>query len=69
VTVASRVFALYHLLQCVVAMIARRHVQKNQHLSIAGFSVLACIRAFIAIFDNPAEWGVASSGIKQSRVF
>jgi hypothetical protein len=49
-------------------MIARRHVQKNQHLNIAGFSVLACIRAFIVIFENTAEWGVASSGIKQSRV-
>jgi len=62
--VASRAFALYYLLQCVVAIIACRHVQKNQHLNIAGSSVLAWILAFVVIFANLAEWSVTHAGMK-----
>ena len=65
-TVDSRATALYYLLQCVVAITACRHVQKNQHLNIAGFSVLACILAFIVICANRAGWSVTSTGINHA---
>jgi len=57
ISVASRAFALYYMLQCIVAMIASHHHcdQKTHRLHLAGFATLACILAFIVIFAISAE--------------
>ena len=57
ISYASRAFAFYYLLQCVVAMIASyHHCDRNIHyLQLLRFSVLAIILAFIVIFAMPAK--------------
>ena len=57
ITFASRAFAIYYLLQCVVALIASRHHYKRRacHLYQARFGTVAAILAFIVIFAIPAE--------------
>lgn len=57
ISVASRAFALYYLLQCFVAIIANRHTdnRKAYVLNLLRFSLLAGILGFIVIFAIPAE--------------
>ena len=58
ISVASRAFALYYLMQCFVAMIASHHHCKNRgthSLNLARFGILAGILTFIVIFAIPAE--------------
>ena len=57
VSYASRVFALYYLLQCVVAIIASHHHYERtaRRLHLARFATLASILAFIVIFAMPAK--------------
>ena len=57
ISVASRAFALYYLLQCFVAIIASRHHhdRKTYVLNFGRFATLAGILAFIVIFAIPAE--------------
>jgi len=57
ITFASRAFALYYLLQCVVALIASRHYYENlaRRLHQASFATVATILTFIVIFAIPAE--------------
>jgi hypothetical protein len=57
ISVASRAFALYYLLQCFVAMIANRHHhdQTTYVLNLVRFVMLAGILLFIIIFAIPAE--------------
>ncbi len=57
ISYASRAFALYYLLQCVVALIASHHhyESKAHRLNLVRFSTLAGILAFIVIFAIPAE--------------
>ena len=57
ITFASRAFAIYYLLQCVVALIASRHHYERiaYHLYQARFGTVAAILAFIVIFAIPAE--------------
>ena len=54
---ASRAFALYYLLQCVVAIIASHHHHERaaRRLHLARFATLAGIMAFIVIFAMPAK--------------
>ncbi len=57
IALASRAFALYYMLQCVVALIANRHhrERKAYWLRSTGFGTLAVILAFIVLFAIPAE--------------
>ena len=57
VSYASRAFALYYLLQCVVAIIASHHHYERtaRRLQLARFATLASIMAFIVIFAMPAK--------------
>jgi len=57
ISYASRAFALYYLLQCVVAIIASHHHYERtaQLLHLARFATLASILAFIVIFAMPAK--------------
>jgi hypothetical protein len=57
VSFASRAFAVYYLLQCVVALMASHHHYKHKgyRLYMLGFTILASILAFIVIFAIPAE--------------
>jgi hypothetical protein len=57
ISFASRAFALYYLLQCVVALVASHHVyeHKSFHIHRAHFAAVATILAFIVVFAIPAE--------------
>jgi hypothetical protein len=57
ISFASRAFALYYLLQCIVAIIACRHhyEYKARHLHSARFATVASILTFIVIFAMPAK--------------
>ena len=57
ISFASRAFAFYYLLQCLVAIIANRHCFNGRvyHLQLAGFVALAGILLFIVIFAMPAK--------------
>ncbi len=57
ISVASRAFALYYLLQCFVAIIANRHHHDGTTyvLNLVRFAALAGILAFIVVFAIPAE--------------
>ena len=57
ISFASRAFALYYLLQCVVALIASRHYyeRKAYCLHCTRFASVATILAFIVVFAIPAE--------------
>ena len=57
ISFASRAFALYYLLQCVVAIIAShtQYERKAHHLNLVRFATLAGILTFIVIFAMPAE--------------
>jgi len=57
ISVASRAFALYYLLQCFVAIMANRHHNdgSTRVLNLARFTMLAGILGFIVIFAIPAE--------------
>ncbi len=57
ISVASRAFALYYLLQCFVAIIAnRKNYDGTTYIfNLVRFSILAGILAFIVIFAIPAE--------------
>ena len=57
VSFASRAFAVYYLLQCVVALIASHHHYKHKgyRLYMLRFTILASILAFIVIFAIPAK--------------
>ena len=57
ISLASRAFALYYLLQCVVAIIASHHHYegKAHYLCRMRFATVASILAFIVIFAIPAK--------------
>jgi len=57
IALASRAFALYYLLQCVVALFANRHHYKGKAywLRLINFSTIAAFLMFIALFAIPAE--------------
>ena len=57
ISVASRAFALYYLLQCFVAIAANRHHNDGTTyiLNLVRFTMLAGILGFIVIFAIPAE--------------
>ena len=57
ISFASRAFALYYLLQCVVAIIAShsQYEGKAHYLNLVRFATLAGILTFIVIFAIPAE--------------
>ena len=57
ISFASRAFAMYYLLQCVVALIASSHYYKHRefHLCCTRFGSVATILAFIVVFAIPAE--------------
>jgi hypothetical protein len=57
IALASRAFALYYMLQCVVALLANRHHYQGKiyWLRLAGFSLLAVLLLFIVLFAIPAE--------------
>lgn len=57
ISFASRAFALYYLLQCVVAIIANHNKdeRKAHYLNLVRFATLAAILTFIVIFAMPAE--------------
>lgn len=57
ISVASRAFALYYLLQCVVAIMANHqvHEHKVRHLHNVHFFAVAGILAFVVLFATPAE--------------
>lgn len=57
ISVASRAFAVYYLLQCFVAIIANRHYHERATyvLNLVRFAMLAGILVFIVIFAIPAE--------------
>ncbi|MGB5254262.1 MAG: hypothetical protein WBN68_16240 [Sedimenticolaceae bacterium] len=57
ISYASRAFALYYLLQCIVAIMANHHHHERmvRHLHNAHFTTVAVILAFIVIFAMPAE--------------
>jgi hypothetical protein len=57
ISFASRAFALYYLLQCVVAVIASHHYQERNtyRLHRTHFATVAAILAFIVVFAIPAE--------------
>lgn len=57
ISFASRAFAVYYFLQCVVAIIASHHHYKHKgyRLNILRFTVLASILAFMVIFAIPVK--------------
>lgn len=57
ISFASRAFAVYYLLQCVVALIASHHHYKHKgyRLYMLRFTILASILAFMVIFAIPAK--------------
>ena len=57
ISFASRAFALYYLLQCIVAIIASHYQceRKAHHLNLVRFATLAVILTFIVIFAMPAK--------------
>ena len=57
ISFASRAFALYYLLQCVIALIVSYHLyeHKGYRLLRAYFATVATILAFIVIFAIPAK--------------
>jgi hypothetical protein len=57
ISFASRAFAVYYLLQCVVALIASHHHYKHKgyRLYMLRFIILASILAFMVIFAIPAK--------------
>ena len=57
ISFASRAFAVYYLLQCVVALIASYHHYKHKgyRLYMLRFTILASILAFIVIFAIPVK--------------
>ncbi len=57
IALASRAFALYYLLQCVVALMATRHYYglKVYWLHSISFATVAIILAFVVLFAIPAE--------------
>ncbi len=57
ISFASRAFAVYYLLQCIVAIIAsRHHYERNVHfLQGVRFTIVASILAVIVIFAIPAK--------------
>ena len=57
IALASRAFALYYLLQCVVALFANRHHYEGKAywLRCASFSTVAAFLLFIVLFAIPAE--------------
>jgi len=57
ISFASRAFAVYYLLQCVVAIIASRHHYERQasFMQVVRFTILASILAVIVIFAIPAK--------------
>ncbi len=57
ISFASRAFALYYLLQCVVAIIASHHhyERKARFLRQLNFATVASILTFIVIFATPAK--------------
>ena len=57
ISVASRAFALYYLLQCVVAIIASHHhyIQSKRIAYFTQFATLAGILTFIVVFAMPAK--------------
>ena len=57
ISFASRAFAVYYLLQCVVALIASYHHYKHKgyRLYVLRFTILASILAFIVIFAIPVK--------------
>ena len=57
ISFASRAFALYYLLQCVVALIASYHhyERKTHRLQRARFATVAIILAFIVVFAIPVK--------------
>ena len=57
ITLASRAFALYYLLQCVVALMTNHHhfTGKAYWLRSIGFGVLAVILTIIVLFAIPAK--------------
>ncbi len=57
ISFASRAFALYYLLQCVVALIAIRHHYQHKRYRVhqTYFATVASILAFIVVFAIPAE--------------
>ena len=57
IALASRAFALYYLLQCVVALIANHYYydRKAYGLHCANFATVAIILAFIVLFAIPAK--------------
>ena len=57
IALASRAFALYYLLQCVVALMATRHYYgfKVYWLHTINFATVAIILAFVVLFAIPAE--------------
>jgi hypothetical protein len=57
ISFASRAFALYYLLQCIVALIACHHHFgfTSYHLQRAHFATMATILAIIVVFAIPVE--------------
>jgi hypothetical protein len=57
ISFASRAFAVYYFLQCVVAIIASHHHYKHKgyRLNILRFTILASILAFMVIFAIPVK--------------
>ena len=57
ISVASRAFAVYYLLQCIVAIIASQHHYKRSECvyHCIRFAILAGILTFIVIFAMPAK--------------
>ncbi len=57
IALASRAFALYYLLQCVVALIANHHYyeRKIYYLHLTNFATVATVLAFIVVFAIPAK--------------
>lgn len=57
ITLASRAFAIYYFLECIVALIATRHYYngKAYWLRSIGFATLAIILAYIVLFAIPAK--------------
>lgn len=57
ISFASRAFALYYLLQCVVAIIAshNQYERKAHYLNLVRFATLAGMLTFIVIFAMPAK--------------
>jgi len=57
ISFASRAFAVYYLLQCVVALIASHHHYKHKgyRLYMLRFTILASILAFVVIFAIPVK--------------